>query len=81
MRRAQVAVQTHPVGDALDQPAGACVLCVPLVTVDELVREDARDLVGEPGRRVDRVDVVEGEVDLFVVVVEVGLGREFCLRV
>lgn len=49
---------------------------VPLVTVDELVREHSGDLGGEAGCRGSRdvrVDVGEGEVDLFVVGVEVGL--------
>lgn len=76
VRRAEVAVEPHPVGDALDQPARAAALGVPLVAVHELVREDARDLGREAAGRVDGVDVAEGEVDLFVVVVEVRLlGR------
>ncbi len=82
MRRAQITVEPHPVGHALDQAARASPLGVPLVAVDELVGQDARDLVGEARGGVDRVDVVEREVDLFVVVVEGGLdlGRSGSVR-
>ncbi len=48
------------------------MLSVVLKAVDELVGENAGDLGGEAGGRL-RVDVVEAEVDLLVVVVEVGL--------
>ena len=74
MRRAEIAVQAYPVGHALDQTAGASPLGIPLVAMDQLMGQDARDLVGEARGGVDRVDVVEREVDLFVVVVEGGLG-------
>ena len=48
------------------------MLSVVLKAVDELVGENARDLGGE-ARGWLGVDVVEAEVDLLVVVVEVGL--------
>ena len=73
MRRTQIAVQPHPVRDALDQTPGTAVAPVPLVAVHELVGEDAGDLGGEAAGWVDLVDVGEGKVDFFVVVVEVGL--------
>lgn len=73
MRGTQVTVEPHPVGDALDQPARTGPTRVPLVTVDQFVSQDTRDLVGEAGGGVDGVDVVEGEVDFFVIVIEGGL--------
>lgn len=69
MRWAQIAVQPHPIGDALDQTAGAGLEGVPLVAVDDFVRDDAGNLGCEARGRVDGVDVAEGKVDLFVVVV------------
>ena len=41
--------------------------------MNEFVGQHARYLVREPLDRFDGVDVLEGEVDLFVVVVERGL--------
>ena len=75
VRRAQVAAEPDPVRDALDQPARRAAVGVPLVAVDELVGEHAVDFGGETGwgRRRDVIDVGEGEVDFFVVGVEVGL--------
>lgn len=72
MRRAEVAAQPHPVRDALDQPTRTTVARVPLVAVHQLVGQDAGDLGGEAGG-LDAVDVGEREVDLLVVVVEIGL--------
>jgi len=69
MRRTQVAVQPHPVGDALDQSAGTAAAGVPLVAVDQLVGYDARDLLCETGGGVDAIDVGEGEVDFLVIAV------------
>lgn len=71
VRRRQVAVEPDPVGDALDQAAGAGAEGVPLQAVDELVGDDAGDFLG--GALLARAgDVVEREVDLLVVVVELG---------
>lgn len=71
VRRRQVAVEPDPVGDALDQAAGAGAEGVPLQAVDELVGDDAGDFLG--GALLVRAgDVVEREVDLLVVVVELG---------
>ncbi len=72
MRRTQVTVQTHPVRDAFDQPPRTATAGVPLVAVHELVGDDAGNLGSEAGGR-DAVDVGEGEVDFFVVGVELGL--------
>lgn len=71
MGRAQVGVEANPVGDALDQPARAGSLGIILEAVDHFVGEDAHDLCGTAVGR-DAGDVGHGEVDLFVVVVEVG---------
>jgi NADPH-dependent curcumin reductase CurA len=68
MRRAEMAVQSHPVGNSLDQPARAGPVGIPLVAVNQLVREHACNLVGEAGGA-DGVDVVQGEVDFLVVIV------------
>lgn len=69
------AAQAHPVGDALDQAALAGTVAVELEAVDELVGDDAVELVGDAlGALV--VNVPRGEVDLLVVVVEVAAGRE-----
>jgi len=73
VRGAQVAVEADPIGDALDQAARAGPLGVPLVAVNQLVSQDARDLRGQARGGLDAVDVAEREVDLLVVVVELGL--------
>lgn len=70
--RAEAAVETNPVGNALDEPAGAGTKAVSLETVNELVGDDASDLLGAAGRRADSVNVAEGEVDFLVVGVEIG---------
>lgn len=66
-----MALQTHPVGDALDQTAGTGAKGVVLEAVDDLVRDDAGDLVGEARLGPNAGDVPQGEVDLLVVAVEV----------
>lgn len=76
MGRAQVAVEPDPVRDTLDQSARRATVSVPLVAVDELVREDAGDFGRQArGWRGGDVggDVGEREMDFFVVGVEVGL--------
>lgn len=79
VRRAQVTVEPDPVRDSLDQSTGRAAVGIPLVAVDELVREDAGEFGGEArGWRGGDVggDVGEGEVDFLVVGVEVGLFWE-----
>lgn len=74
--RPQVAVEPDPVRDSLDQSTGCCTVGVPLVAVDELVREDAGEFGGKARRWRGgdvRGDVGEGEVDFFVIGVEVAL--------
>lgn len=44
VRWAKVAVEPHPVGNALDQPAGTAAPGIPLVAVHQLVGEDAGNL-------------------------------------
>lgn len=70
VRWAEPAVEPHPVGHPLDQPARTRPERVPLVAVHHLVGEHARDLGCQARGGADGVDVAEGEVDFFVVVVE-----------
>lgn len=70
--RAEAAVETDPVGNALDEPTGTGTEAVSLEAVNKLVGDDAGDLLGAAGRRADAVNVAEGEVDLLVVGVEIG---------
>lgn len=66
---AEVRPQPDPVGDALDQAAGARPAAVVLEAVDQLMDQHAVDLVGAGDvalgalwRRLDMLDVVEGEI-------------------
>ena len=42
--------------------------------MDQLVGDDARDLLCEAGGGVDAIDIGEGEVDFLVITVQFGLG-------
>jgi hypothetical protein len=69
VRWAKITVEAYPVGKPLDQPAGTAAMGIPLIAVHQLVGQDAGDLRGEPRGWLDGVDVAEGEVDFFVIVV------------
>ncbi|KFY74809.1 hypothetical protein V498_09953, partial [Pseudogymnoascus sp. VKM F-4517 (FW-2822)] len=73
MRRRQISLQPHPVGDPLDKTRGTRVKPVVLQAVHQLVHQHPRDLGLQP-RRGDARDVVEGEVDLLCCVG--GLGAD-----
>lgn len=76
VRRAEPCSQTHPVCDALDEPAVARPHPVPLPHVDELMYENAKNLAPDPNFvSCDAGEVRRREVDLLVRVVELAAVR------
>lgn len=76
MRRTEVCAEPDPVGDSLYYTARARAVAIPLEDVHKLVNEHASDLVTDPPRIAsDLSNVVRREMDLLVLLVEVGAAR------
>jgi len=76
MWRPQPLAQPHPVRNTFDHSTRTCALAVELKRMNQLVHQDALDLMSYPRAvSLDAVDVRDREVDLLVLVVQLAPAR------